>query len=57
MGFSVSVFAHLLVETIIHLDRDDWDKDFFVGRTIEKTYEKEKEYYRHAYEAAGVGAR
>lgn len=45
------------VETIIHLDRDDWDKDFFVGRTIEKTYEKEKEYYRHAYEAAGVGGK
>ncbi|CAM4470299.1 zinc ribbon domain-containing protein [Paenibacillus typhae] len=45
------------VDTVIHLDRDDWDKDFFVGRTIEKTYEKEKEYYRHAYEAAGVGGK
>lgn len=45
------------VDTIIHVDRSDWDNDFFVGHTFEKTYEKEKEYYRAIYEAKGVGGK
>ncbi|OMD80417.1 MULTISPECIES: zinc ribbon domain-containing protein [Paenibacillus] len=45
------------VDTIVHVDRVKWDKDFLSGLTFTKTYEKEKEYFRALYEAKGVGGK